>query len=260
MTMWQETDVGLLHGVIRRADSSAVRQRIDELADIELVFVSAGELAAMLSVWPSDNDGSPVLAAALADPGRAAALALLHHDALAAAASVADVVPVRLGSIHKTGDSVRHLISSDFARFSAVLARIAGAVELGVRLSVPTDGDQTQVTVAVSGRDYLRGKVEADRLRRMRQHDVQAFSSRLSAALGPIVRVAEPRRVLKHPAASRIVCDFAMLVERPAEILVRQLIEGHRAAAAQLGVQVTLTGPWPAYSFAVLDERAETAG
>ena len=258
MTVWGEREVGLLHGFIRSDTASEVTRLLRGENDVRLGTIADGPITALVTLWPNSHDSGLTIASIFSDASRATALAVAHHEILAAAAAVGDVVPVRIGSVYATRGSVCDLISREGPAFMQALDRVAGGVELGIRISLSTPaGDDGRVKVAAGGRDYLRRLSDAEKARREHASHVQSFRRDLLAELTGLARHIVPRPVRQRPDLPTIIGEVAMLVMRGVETTVGDLVRRESARATALGLSLSMTGPWPPYSFVDLATNGE---
>jgi len=204
MTVWGEREVGLLHGIIRSDTASDVTRLLRDESDVRLATIADGPITALVTLWPDSHDSGLTIASIFADATRATALAVTHHEILAAAATVGDVVPVRIGSVYATRAGVCDLISREGPAFMQALDRVAGGIELGIRISLAAPaGDDGRVKVAAGGRDYLRRLSDAEKARREHASHVQSFRRDLLAELTGLARHIVPRRSGSDPSCRR---------------------------------------------------------
>lgn len=152
------------------------------------------------------------------------------------------VLPMRFGSTLADEDELRRLLADRQASFLATLARVAGRVELGVRVArLGPNGDGRapaveEPEVPPTGRDYVLGK-----LRDAREAD------RAGAPLHePLAALAAGAR--RHtPRSADEVLRGAYLVDHA--VVPRFRGEVERLRHAHPGLAILCTGPWPAYSF-----------
>jgi gas vesicle protein GvpL/GvpF len=146
------------------------------------------------------------------------------------------VLPMRFGSRVDDEAALRRVLVSGASEFVAALARLAGRVELGVRV-VATNGRPEPVPAVASGRDYVMAKLRSDR---RAETEAAALHDPLAAL------AADARR--QPPRGNGEVLRGAYLVERATVARFRATVE--RLQAAHPEAAILCTGPWPPYSFA----------
>ncbi|HEX8722053.1 MAG TPA: GvpL/GvpF family gas vesicle protein [Pyrinomonadaceae bacterium] len=235
-----------------------------------LEAVEAGGLAAVVSAVPLDTYGEGALEARLSDAAWTATRALRHERVAEHFAGRAAVVPLRFGAIYLRREGVGHMLAERDGQFREVLARLAGREEWGLnvyverarlreevtRLSARLREMAGQAAEAAPGQAYLlRKKIEGlrdEEARAETRRVAREVESRLAAACDGAARL----RVLKDEATEQ-----GELAARLAFLVRREGFDGFRAEAERLAAEHTpagfrfeLTGPWPAYNFAAVEE------
>jgi hypothetical protein len=213
-------------------------------ATIELV--AHDNLVAVVSVAPFDE---ATLTARLEHLGELAALAEAHHAVVAALAARTVIAPFRLATIYADEHRVRELLHSRREQFDTLLDRLAGTVELGVKLYVD-DRPPAPATPGGSGRAYLRQLSERNRRRDEHRHHAAAVAERVDATLG--AHAVDRSHHRPQPAqlsgvAGHNILNAAYLVPTGRIAAFTEL--AHRLATDEPDVRVEVTGPWAPYSF-----------
>jgi hypothetical protein len=176
--------------------------------------------------------GEPTEAAILAHARVVEALAA-HNDA---------VLPARFGRGLLGEAELVEQITSRIPELIAALRRVRGCVEVGLRvLGGTTEND---AAVPRSGREYMR-----DRLEEVRK--AERLAAELHESLAALARESS-QRVLASP----------QLLLTAAYLVARGDVESFRAAVASAererpGLTFVCTGPWPPYSFALLEAQKQ---
>ncbi|WP_353945490.1 GvpL/GvpF family gas vesicle protein [Streptomyces sp. HUAS MG91] len=206
-----------------------------------------------------------------------------HQSVIAALASVASPLPLRLATVFHDDSGVRAMLEGEAERFRASLDRLRDRVEWGVKVHVETasqtgqDGTPTPTGASAapnggrrerlssaalasgSGRDFLRRR----RAERTERDDAwrlaETFAQELHDALAgraDDARIHPPQNSELSGSSGRNVLNAAYLVHRSeAESFVEYV---NRDAERAPGLRVELTGPWAAYSFSTPpEERSE---
>lgn len=191
-----------------------------------------------LSVWMSEAE----------EPPKPDLDAVRRHHAVVTAALGSAMLPLRFGTWQPDPASLAALIRDSSPELAAGLRRVAGRVELGIRIvgSGPEAEPQEAAApvTAASGRDYLRAlsRRRSTRVERRRAQD--HLARRLETLMGEVA--AEQRVQYLSPPE---LISVAHLVEPSDEGRYRErAAEFARDAHDELVVHVT--GPWPPYSFA----------
>jgi len=183
-------------------------------------------------------------------------VARTHNDVVWRVAAVSTCAPLRLVTVCADDESVRDKVDSLRSGLEGVLDRIEGRQEWSVKVLVAprSGGEPSPDTPATSGADYLRRKREAsdrrrdlsvDAMRIAREvHDLAHAHAVASRRLAP-----QDPRLTGRPEA--MVLNGAYLVEADARDAFEAAV--HAAGEQHPAVTVEVEGPWPAYSFAVLE-------
>lgn len=173
------------------------------------------------------------------------------HDAVVRAAlRSATPLPARFGTTFPDEGALRESLREREADLLSGLARIAGRVEMGVRvmwnegIAAEREEGRFEVGEIGSGRAYLearRAELESDRALRRRADAV------LDQLSGEVVERGTPevRMLLPEPG---VAGTMAHLVHRHGVAAYRRRVEAARAVLPHLDLHVT--GPWAPYSFA----------
>jgi hypothetical protein len=222
--------------------------------DAPLRQVTADDLALLVSAVHADQ--LRVDEDDLSETGRLATLARGHDAVVRAAALRGPVLPLRFGTVVPDEAAARRLLVEHRNSAREHLARIGNAREWGVKLVRRLDspvpvGSGPRDRAGVTGTEYLARRRQA-----LDQHDAaeaaaEQAAGRLVEALAPHVTESLRRG---GSSGSSLLLDLAVLVEADAEA-------GFLATAAELrqqlepdALELEVSGPWPPYSFASLDD------
>lgn len=233
------------------AAGPTTRPGVDSDYDVELIR-SAG-LAIVVSPVPLDAFGERSLPEALEDLERLETLARVHNDVLQEALEHGPVVPFRICTIYAGVARVEDMLVHQRAHLSAVLQRLQGMAEWGVKAYVVGGpGGETAASGPASGTEYLR--------RRRAERDAVAIAQQtLDAALDGLhgrLRERAADAVLNPPPPRTLSAGQGEMVLNAAYLVADGNVDGFCALVADLadrhrsdGVELELTGPWPAYHF-----------
>lgn len=241
--------------------------------DYKLEAVEAAGLAAIVSAVPLDTYGEGALAERLSDATWTATRALRHERVAEHFARSTAVVPLRFGAIYLRRDGVERMLESRAAQFRAVLARLEGREEWGLNVYVERARLREEVTglsarlremveradAATPGQAYLlRKKIEGLRDEEARvetRRVAREVEETLGAACDGVARL----RVLKDEATEQgeLAARLAFLVPRAGFDAFRAAAERLADRYTALGFRFELTGPWPAYNFAAVEEESQ---
>lgn len=180
--------------------------------------------AESVEVWWVARDQLP-------EPTRTELLA--HWRAIQEAAARAPVLPVRFGTAVASVDELRDTMAARQEAWSARLSQLRGEVEVIVHLGLPPAESSTAV---VNGADYLQRRVREAHAREALLADLRGLLDRL---------VSEQRPLSAHRGGERL----ALRVPAHAVDDVRAAITGWADAHSDIE-GISMTGPWPPFSFA----------
>jgi hypothetical protein len=219
-----------VYGICERPDMPPPRRR--GLAQAPLDGVREGELLAVISrhVRP---------------PGDPALDALWVHERVVERL-MADraVLPMRFGTKLPDDAALRHALATRQQELLAILARVRGRVEVGVRAMQPPGSDADTddrrpapaAPMPASGREYLEAKL----------HNGRRVEHAAAALHEPLAGLAVEAR--RQPArAPDELLRASYLIESAVLARFRGAVE--RLQRTHPGVAILCTGPWPPYSF-----------
>lgn len=151
------------------------------------------------------------------------------------------VVPLRYGCVLPSREAVLDLLAGQGARFQALLSKLDGMEEMGLRVLCPAAPASPPALPSAPGAGYLAA---ARRRQEAQGHLLTAREAELADRFHAALRglSAEERRQARLAADGRMLAlDF--LVPRASLGLFRE-----RIAQAELPPYL-LTGPWPPYNF-----------
>ena len=214
--------------------------------------VSAAGLTALVGAVDREAFGVEQLPARLDDLDQLATIARAHHRVIRVAADHQAVAPARLATLYADFGRVRAMLAEHAAVFRAALRRVDGRHEWGVKIFADTERRPGQpVDRPASGTAYLR----------QRRNSLTAREAALAAA-GEIhadlagSAVAARQRPPQDPNLSgdrrRMLLNATYLVDDAG----REAFVARVPAVAREHPElvVELTGPWPPYSFAAVEE------
>jgi hypothetical protein len=209
-------------------------------------LVERGPLAAVAAEVSLAEFGQEVLPERLNDRAWLEEKVRVHESVLQSFVGVTPVVPLRFGAIYRDVDDVRRLLADRSERFEAVLERVSGHVELGVKAWF--DPNHVSRPAADTGRAYLqRRRDELSAARDASSIAAEAHARLAAAADAAVVNRPHPRELTGRE--EQMLLNGAYLVPDGGERFtaeVAQLTQEH----ADAGVTFELTGPWPPYNFA----------
>lgn len=225
------------------------------------VIESAG-LQALVSTVDAAEFGEEGLRKNFEDVRWLEATARDHNQVVDEVGEVVSVAPLSMATVYFTDDRVRAVLAERAAVFTELLDEITGRQEWGVKAYV----ELAELSEAVAGAETAGGSTGPgtaylNRLRNRQQHEDQAreaafrWAEEVHEALRELSRSA---RV--HPPQNRELAGYTGTMVLNGAYLVDVGRAAEFAAAVEEWGQVAtgrleLTGPWPPYSFAVVEEE-----
>jgi hypothetical protein len=174
-------------------------------------------------------------------------------------------VPMTLFTIFANDTRALAEAKKDAARLDASLERVAGRVEWVVRVlrgdasasagagAVADAGVGTATAGATprSGREFLQAKVNQRQAARRAAEETNLAVRALMTALSDVADDVSDRTEALAAGAlgSTALLDAAFLVARTAEPRFEQAARRMAQPLADRGFRISVTGPWPCYSF-----------
>jgi hypothetical protein len=195
-----------------------------------------------LVAWVSETERPAITAT----PERAR-----QHDRVVRAALERQTpLPARFGQIMTDETALGDAVSSRRAAFDAALKHVAGAVEMTVRMLMPSEGKSAGAEPmkhsnkpTTTGRDYLDRVAAVQRQERNLLAEEGIVRGRVSSAVGGLVRAESFARAA--PGSSMATLSH---------LVPRENIEAYRSALLVLrdetpALAIMVSGPWAPYSF-----------
>ncbi len=178
-----------------------------------------------------------------------------HHAVADALAQTHAVLPFRLFTLFSSEARALATLRRSQPRLARALARVAGRHEWVLRIGrplPPAGGPRAanREPAATSGAEFLRAKAGARRALGDRNARVADEAARVFDALRQLSDASAARPI---PAGTSLLLDAAFLVPKRRTAALRRTLTQSAAMLLREGCPVSLTGPWPAYSFASLE-------
>jgi hypothetical protein len=219
----------------------------------------AGALRKWLAVAdaPLRLYGEAAINRSLSDLDWVSRAAVAHEAVVESFIEQPAVLPMKLFTIFMNDDRALEDVQANGPRIAAVLERVTGHHEWGVRVMLDVDagqappaGSAARRSAAISGAAYLAAKKtrrdQATELAERAQEVVAGLYDRLDRHAARSKR----RPASELPAQrSPLLLDAAFLVPRGRSSRFAAAIARETRAVSAPGYHVTVSGPWPPYSF-----------
>ena len=244
-----------LYAVSRGLDVTALDPVLG-LADGVLEGVAVRDLTGIVSSVDLDEYGEDGLRSNLERLDWLETAARGHDAVVQAAAAVAPTAPLRLATIFLDDDGVRARLTTQYEAISAVLDRVEGHGEWSVKVLTRSSASAPDLEEQFgSGADYLRRRREERESRRIDVVDAHVAAEQVHDALAAMA--SGSRRLA--PQDPRLTGHTGVMVHNAAYLVSAARAPEFDAAVAEQTAQhgavvIDARGPWPPYSFAMLED------
>lgn len=183
--------------------------------------------------------------------------AMAHEAVVESFIASPAVLPMKLFTIFTSDERALAHFARERAQMQTVMKRVRGQHEWAVRVvldrgrigAAPAPTDPSGTTAALGVRYLQRKKAQhdaADALARQFREVVADLYDRLSRD----ATLARRRTAAERPASGMpLLLDAAYLVPRGRTVKFQSAVARHARTLGPRGYTVTLTGPWPPYTF-----------
>jgi Gas vesicle synthesis protein GvpL/GvpF len=201
---------------------------------------------------PLEMYGPGVLERSLRDVDWVTTAAVAHEEVVEyfARRTGSTVIPMKLFTMFSSVERAVDDMRPRQQQLSAVVRRIAGCEEWGVRIThtPAVVGRDRATAAAASGTEFLAARKAARDAARRSVGTAAAAAEEAYRTLSAIARDARRRDDVPTGATSPPVLDAAFLVPLTQRSRFKSAVK-KLADGADHGTQVVLTGPWPSYNF-----------
>ena len=208
-----------------------------------------------MSEVPLSKYGPTQIEAGLRELEWVAEIAVAHEAVVEHFASRrgATVVPMKLFTMFTSSDRAMSELRAKRQTLTAALRRLRGCEEWGVRQVRAPRRSDGRMQVVTTARAFRRGVSRGEERGPGRTRDaVRKVSNVVETAydlLAPLSRDSRRRTDFPESAATPPLLDAAFLVPAARKARFRAAAKRAAAACRAAGVELTLSGPWPAYNF-----------
>lgn len=211
-----------------------------------------GDCHLVLADAPLSLYSGEAIDAKLRDLDWVGARAAEHEAVIESAARSGTVVPMKLFTLFASEERAVAHVRKMKKTIDRSVARIAGCDEWGLRVLF----DESRARAAdvekkrpSSGTTFLLRKKQLDERRRTVAADATREAEELYERLAKMSKRALRRPPPNAALAGRVLLDAVFLVERGAQKRFKAHVAAKAKELVKGGFSVSLTGPWPAYSF-----------
>ncbi|MDQ6817596.1 MAG: GvpL/GvpF family gas vesicle protein [Actinomycetota bacterium] len=269
-----------VYGVVHAQDAKSLVRAPGVDPSFEVTTLAEGSLAAVSSRVALAEFNETRLREHLGDMSWVEAIARSHEEVLQAVRRQTTVIPMRMCTVYRGEDGVRGVLRREVRSLEEALAHLEGRTEWGVKAVLDTTRQPVMPTTRRTGTESMpataHSKAATEPLgsasgksagsgteyleRRLRERDreqlaAQAFENahvEIHERLGAIAAdgVVLPAQA---PQASgrggQMILNAAYLLDDHRNESFYEELENLSARFAPLGIELELTGPWPAYNF-----------
>jgi len=253
------TSLTYVYGLVvadRRPSLARVPSGLPAAAPVRLIEVARGRWLVAADVTARDY-GEAAINRGLSNLDWVSRAAVAHEAVLESFAARATVLPMKLFTIFTSDERAVADIRRNHARVDALVRRVGGHEEFAVRVVLDRakaiarrGGRASAVRAAPSGIAYLtRKKAQRDAATELAAHARDTVAD-LYDRLSRHARLARRRSASDLPIeAGPLLLDAAFLVPRAKARAFRARVAREARLLARHGYGLTLTGPWPPYTF-----------
>lgn len=178
-----------------------------------------------------------------------------HQAIVEHAAGLGTVIPMKLFTLFSTDERALEHVRTMKRSLDRVVERIADCEEWGLRIlldevrAARVAAEEARAKKVVSGTSFLLRKKALDEERRSRGALGAAEVDALYERVAKIARSVQRRSAPSRELAGRVLLDAVFLVPRASVKKMQGTVGVTAEKLAEAGFDVTLSGPWPAYSF-----------
>ena len=202
---------------------------------------------------PLDVYGPEALESALGDIQWVSDAAVAHDGVVEhfARMTSATAIPMKMFTMFSTESRAVAEMKKRRRELAAVVKRIAGCEEWGVRIarSAPAAPQPRTRPAATSGAAFLAAKKQVRDDTREAARAAAAVAQQAFEALSAVAKDATRRDDVPQGATTPPLIDAAFLVPAGRRSAFKSAARKAAAVCSKAGASMTLTGPWPAYNF-----------
>ncbi len=220
-------------------------------ARVRLLDVDAG-LFAVVADAPRARYSEAAIRLGLADLEWVSRAAVGHERVIESFISERAVLPMKLFTIFTNDARAIDHVRSERARIDSFVKRVANRQEWGVRVTM----DRTRAVAPASGAGATSGAAYLVRKKERRDATIELVEHARETVAALYDRLAARSRLARRRSASELstqggpmLLDAAFLVPRARSASFRALAAREARALSRGGYGLTLSGPWPPYTF-----------
>jgi len=239
-----------VYGLLERKTRPAVERApagLPGIGPLRALPVSDG-LWLLAAAAPLSRYGAEPIERGLRDLDWVSACALGHERVAEHFLGQGTLLPMKLFTLFTSEEAAVAQSQGDARRVARLRERLRGRAEWGIRLRRREEAPPVRPAArARSGREFLQRKARERALSQGERSGDRARVESVLKSLRPFA-AATVRKELPDEAG-RLLLDAVVLVDRKKAAALRRAGAQLSRALAREGIELVLTGPWPAYHF-----------
>ena len=258
-----------VYAVVSGRPSARVLSRLPTLPDgsIPRSIALDDEMCLVVADVPSAIYNAEALEPKLADLEWVSRCGAAHHAVADALVESHVVLPFRFFTLFSSDAKATATLRKAKARLAKALARVKGRQEWVLRIGKPDPArrappparpdrpdrpGQPDQPDPNSGTGFLHAKASA---RRQETERNARIAGDAAAAFEILRGMSDETAARPIPPGTTLLLDAAFLVPKRRTVALQRALADAAASLLREGCPVSLTGPWPPYSFASLDKN-----
>lgn len=232
----------------------STEERLTGVDGEDVRMVTTGAVTAVVGSVRLDRFGEETLRRRLNDLDQLEEIARAHHRIIEFVGHAQPVLPARLATVYADDSGVVAMLERGRESLESALASVTGREEWGVKIyrrSDPSaDSPSSSESAPISGREYLRLRKAAVTAKQATIESAMRAAEeahRMLATVAVDVRQHRPQHKQLSGDPRPMVLNGAYLVEQERAADFIRTVDELASQYPQLAL--TLTGPWPPYSF-----------
>lgn len=226
-------------------------------ASVPRLVTITPDISLVVSDVPSSTYNTEALEPRLGDLDWVSLAGAAHHKVVDSLVNARiTVLPFRLFTIFSNEAKAIETIAGKRRSLREAFKRVRGREEWVLRIGKPDPARSAPTEAGAqareSGTNFLQAKAEARREAVARAERVRTDAM---AAVAALERLADATRTRTVDPAGNVLTDAAFLVPEGRVEEMRSALTKAAAGLLRDGCPVSLTGPWPPYSFASVDAQ-----
>lgn len=245
-----------VYGLLKSARAPALKKSVKGLSGTKkLRTLNAGDgWSALVADAPLALYDAAAIDARLRDLDWVSERAGEHDAVLEHAMELGTLIPLKLFTLFSNEERALAHVQKSKRSLDRVVERIAGCEEWSLRIMLDEKRARARAEAPapkkkVSGTAFLERKKAIEDTRRRTGIRGAAEAEELFASLSKLAKSAVRRPAPNRDLAARVFLDAVFLVPKKSVAKLQAAVGKVAPSLVEEGFDITLSGPWPAYSF-----------